>query len=607
MKYIKSLALSLSEFRRALMGILRDSWKDNPKQLLGLIALAVLIGLVPYAGTGAMALLVNALVSIPIGSTVPYTIVGILALLGIAYFARDAIQACFMYYSKLAWIDRRQKYEIALTSKLADLDVATHENPSFRDEIQILQEQGASFTMASFVEATIKNMQNIAGVIAASAIVLAIDWRYFVLIVVASLPELYTELRYGKGMWSIYDLQSEDRRLYEELRGHTTEARSIRELQTFQTTPYFLSRQRALLDRFLSAQRSEERRRYGLTLLSHIFILGATLTILLLLVEQVIAGMMEVGTFGFVLTSVVSLEGTLAGFLFTLADQRTDARAVASYYAIMGRENFVKKPARPRSLSLMRAPTIEFRDVSFAYPMNPDEKILKDFSLTIQSGERVALVGVNGAGKSTLIKLLCRFYDPTEGAVLINGIDLREINLEEWYGYLALLSQEFCTYNLKVWDTIRLGRYENRRNQPRIEHAAARAEAHQFITNWRDQYDQQLGVEFAGGINPSGGQQQKLALARTLYRSPWVTILDEPTAHVDADAEQRIFEQLEIGLSREQTLLLISHRFSTVRKADKICVIDGGRVIELGSHEELMAIRDGTYARLFALQAKGYQ
>ena len=242
----------------------------------------------------------------------------------------------------------------------------------------------------------------------------------------------------------------------------------------------------------------------------------------------------------------------------------------------------------------------------FNYPMKPEENILENFSLTIESGERLALVGLNGAGKSTLIKLLCRFYDPVKGAVLINGTDLREINLNDWYSNLALLAQHFDTYQFKAWENIALGRLNGERNQQKIECSARRAQADSFIERWKNRYDQQIGVEFDGGIDLSGGQRQKLALARTLYRNAFVTILDEPTAHVDADSEQRIFEQLNSELDKTQSLILISHRFSTVRNADRICVIENGRVAELGSHEALLAER-GIYAHLFEQQAKGYR
>ena len=223
----------------------------------------------------------------------------------------------------------------------------------------------------------------------------------------------------------------------------------------------------------------------------------------------------------------------------------------------------------------------------------------------IPQGERLALVGGNGSGKTTFVKLLCRFYDPTEGRILIDGRDLRTINLESWYAMLGVLFQEYAHYHLLVRDVIALGRSGHEPTLEKIKAAAQASEADAFIEEWEWQYEQMLGKSFSQGVEPSIGQWQKLALARTFYRDPRVLILDEPTSSVDAEGEAHIFERIE-SAGRERTVILISHRFSTVRHADRIAVLENGVLTELGAHEKLLA-HDGTYARLFKLQAKGYQ
>lgn len=231
--------------------------------------------------------------------------------------------------------------------------------------------------------------------------------------------------------------------------------------------------------------------------------------------------------------------------------------------------------------------------------------MLKNFSLRIAPGEKLALVGSNGAGKTTLVKLLCRFYDPDKGRILINGNDIKTVDLESWYRELGVLFQDYDNYHFLVRESIAIGRSGAMSSLEKVKGAAKASEADTFIEEWEKAYEQMLGKQFTGGIEPSIGQWQKLALARTFYRDPQVLILDEPTSSIDAEAEAKIFDRLE-QLPKDRTVILISHRFSTVRHANRICVIKDGRLAELGTHAALLK-RGGTYARLFKLQARGYR
>ncbi len=231
--------------------------------------------------------------------------------------------------------------------------------------------------------------------------------------------------------------------------------------------------------------------------------------------------------------------------------------------------------------------------------------MLKDFSLAIAAGEKIAIVGANGAGKTTLIKLLCRFYDPAGGVITVGGKNIQDIDLESWYQQFGVLFQDYAQYHFMVKDVIKVGDMGARGTPEKVRAAAQASEADAFIAEWEKAYEQMLGKQFTGGVEPSIGQWQKLALARAFYRDPRVLILDEPTSSIDAESEAKIFEKLE-QLPKDRTVILISHRFSTVRQANRICVIEDGRLAELGTHEELLAL-GGTYARLFNLQARGYR
>ncbi|MGC4020635.1 MAG: ABC transporter ATP-binding protein [Cyclobacteriaceae bacterium] len=221
-------------------------------------------------------------------------------------------------------------------------------------------------------------------------------------------------------------------------------------------------------------------------------------------------------------------------------------------------------------------------------------------SFTLTPGEKVAIVGVNGSGKTTLIKLLCRIYDPTSGSILINGIDLKEINLEDWQSAIGILFQDFPVYNLTIKESIGVGRLEKQLDEEKLKRAAQFSGADEFISS----YDQLIWKEFKDGIDLSKGQHQRLAVARMFYRLAQITILDEPTASIDAVTEEKIFSSLEKN-TEGKTVILITHRFSTVKNADMILMLEHGKIIEQGSHKKLMS-QQGKYAELYNMQAKRY-
>jgi ATP-binding cassette subfamily B protein len=252
-----------------------------------------------------------------------------------------------------------------------------------------------------------------------------------------------------------------------------------------------------------------------------------------------------------------------------------------------------------------QGPTIEFKKVSFTYP-NAGRKVIKDLNLKIKSGEKVAIVGENGAGKTTLIKLLMRFYKAGSGEVTINGVDVNALKIDDYYKNVSVLFQDFNTYrNLTVKDNITIGKISKKFSQKDLERASKYADIEEFVNSYPNKYDQVLSEKYKGGTRPSTGQWQKIAIARFFYRDAPLVIFDEPTAAIDAVSEQNIFDKIYKSF-KNKTVIIISHRFSTVRNADRIIVFDNGKIVEHGSHEELMSIR-GKYYKAFQIQAKGYK
>jgi ATP-binding cassette subfamily B protein len=245
-----------------------------------------------------------------------------------------------------------------------------------------------------------------------------------------------------------------------------------------------------------------------------------------------------------------------------------------------------------------------FENVSFKY-MNSDSWANRNLSFTLHAGEKLALVGENGAGKTTLVKLLARLYDPTEGRILLDGHDLREYNLAELRKNVGVIFQDYIRYQMTVSQNIAVGNIDEKENRELIVQSAKKSLADRLVQKLAGRYDQALGKRFNQGVELSGGEWQKIALARAYMKEAQLLILDEPTSALDARAEYEVFQRFS-ELTRGKTAVLISHRFSTVRMADRILVLDKGEFLEIGSHEELLQ-KGGRYAELFNLQAMGYQ
>ena len=245
-----------------------------------------------------------------------------------------------------------------------------------------------------------------------------------------------------------------------------------------------------------------------------------------------------------------------------------------------------------------------FENVGFKYH-NTEKWAVKNLNFTLKKGEKLALVGENGAGKTTVVKLLARLYDPTQGRILLDGYDLKEYNVEDLRSETGVIFQDFVKFQMTANHNIAVGRINEKDNRPKIIHSAEQSLADTVIDRLPEKYDQMIGRRFADGVELSGGEWQKVALGRAYMRDAQILILDEPTAALDARAEHEVFQRFT-ELTRGKTAVLISHRFSTVRMADRIMVLNQGQCLEIGTHEELLA-KGGRYAELFNLQAEGYR
>ena len=314
--------------------------------------------------------------------------------------------------------------------------------------------------------------------------------------------------------------------------------------------------------------------------------------------------MMTVGTLTFLTGAIAGASANLQMIFSTfssIADQSLFLTDLLEFFAL--RALVTSKP------NAVRAPRpiqqgIEFCDVSFCYP-GSSRLVLKSLNLRVAPGERIALIGENGEGKTTIVKLITRLYDPTAGSVLLDGIDLREYDLEDYSSQIAVIFQDFMRYDMTAWENIAMGQISELKNMARIELAAKKSLAESVVAKLPGGYEQMLGRRFETGVDLSGGEWQRVALARAYLRDAQLLVLDEPTAALDAKSEHEVFERFA-ELTKGKMALLISHRFSTVKMADRIVVLEKGQIAEEGRHEELMA-RGGRYAAMFEMQAASYR
>lgn len=601
---------NLMNYLLEIKSVFRNSWRTNriiwdEKKGLVIITIVIyaIVSLLPTVQSGINALFINHLIKIIGGLAIDPYFYWMLSLLLFFELFTPILSNLDLYFNRLMWFFLEKKFQIDIIAKLGSLDIAIHEDPKYKDLINKINE-GGIYRLQSFSERQFFILQNIIGLFASSAVLIYSNWWLFVIIFLSTIPMLINELRYGRSVWNIHSSKAEVKRKYQEIYWRFGLVNSLIEMKIFQNVDYFVN----TISDLYSIFQSEELRitktkiRYQLiaTLISQISYGFAFIWF----VFQVVNGGMEIGTLTFMLASIGALRSSLSGFFNNLARHYEDNLFVSDVYMLYDTPPIIHKPNPGILISAKSTPVIEFKNVSFKYP-HTKKYVLKNFSLAIKPGEKVALVGINGAGKTTIIKLLCRFYDPINGKILINGHDLQKINLDSWYNQIGAIFQDYEKYHFTIKETIALGRTSKKLLIHKVKNAAKASEADIFIQEWENKYEQMLGMEYSDGVEPSVGQWQKIALARTFYRDPRILILDEPTSSIDAQTEAKIFDKLH-KLPRNRTVIIISHRFSTVRNADHICVLKGGQMIEYGTHQQLID-NDKIYKKLFTLQAKGYK
>jgi ATP-binding cassette subfamily B protein/ATP-binding cassette subfamily C protein len=593
-------------FREA-PGALRLLWEADPRGALLIALLTIVVALLPAALAWVGKLIVDGVVEAARagGPAATGRVLRLVAAeLGLMA-AQLAVGRALSLRRELVRAALGNVVNERILQKALTLELRHFEDPEVYDKMQNARREASSRPL-SLVSQLFGIGQGLVTIAALSGLLLRLSPVSVLVIVGASIPAFLAEARLSAESFKLWTWRAPEGRKLNYMEWVLTRDSHVKEVKLFDLGPLILGRYRALYARFFDEDRRLAVRRMWTGLLFGLVSLGAFYAMYALMAARAAAGAISLGDLTLYIVVFRQGQQSVQAVLAAVGGMYEDALFMSNLFA------FLRLPTdgdRPRAAVVASPPrgrpsAIELDRVSFRYP-GRTEWALRDVTLTLAPGEKLGLVGENGAGKSTLVKLLLRLYDPTEGAIRYGGVDLRDMEPRDLRDRVGAVFQDFVRYQFTAGENIGLGDRARLDDRPRVEAAARRAGIASAIEALPAGYDTSLGSWFDAGQELSAGQWQKLAVARAFMREDAeVLVLDEPTASIDAEAEHELFERFR-ELAADRTAIVISHRFSTVRIADRIAVLHGGRLEELGSHRDLVA-RGGRYSHLFNLQAQGY-
>jgi len=494
------------------------------------------------------------------------------------------------------------RISVRLMQHAATLDLAQYEDAETYDHLERARRQTVGrIGLIALLLSTGQDLITLASL--GGVLLVQLPWL-LLLLVIAVLPSFLGETHYAALGYSLLFSWTPERRLLDYLRYVGASDEMAKEVKLFDLSDFLVGRYSKLSDEFYEANKRLAVRR---NLVSTLFVTIGTLgyyAAYAVIVYLTVLGNFTIGALTFLAGSFRQSRDLIQRVLLSLSQVWEQSLYLSDLFTFFDvRPRVTSRPgARPVPVPIRQG--FEFQDVGFRYP-GSDRWAVRHLSFTLERGERIALVGENGAGKTTLVKLLARLYDPDEGRILLDGVDLRDYDLGSLRTNIGVIFQDFVRYDFVMKENIGVSQIERLEDEARIREAAQRSLADAVAGRLEHGYDQMLGRRFEGGVDLSGGEWQKVALGRAYMRDAQVLILDEPTASLDARAEYEVFLRFA-ELTRGRMAVLISHRFSTVRMAERILVLQGGELIDQGTHDELVT-RGGLYAELFGLQAAGYR
>jgi ATP-binding cassette, subfamily B, bacterial len=583
--------------------VLRLVWDSGPGVVATGLIFRVIVALIPLAMLGVSRWIIDAVVGTvsgkhPLRSDF-WWLVGLeFALAMLAGALGRVVDFCDTLLG-----DKYTRYvSVRVMQHASQLDLSSYEDPAFYDKLERARVQ-ATDRLAT-IQATGRLIQLTITTVSLSASIFFFSPWLLLLLVVCVVPAFLGESHFAFLNYSLSIRQTPVKRQLDYLRVLGASKEAAKELKLFGLRGFLTDRYKHLFSGIYRQNAALARKRLVagalLSVAGTLGYYGAYAWVIL----ETVRGQLSVGTMTFLAGALAGASTNIQNMFSTfssIADQALFFTDLLQFFEF--RPKVISKPnALPAPRPIRSG--FEFHNVSFTYP-GTERNVLDGLSFRLEPGVRMALIGENGQGKTTIVKLLARLYDPTGGTILLDGVDLREYDIEDLCKEIGVIFQDFMHYDLTAAENIAVGRIEEKSNRQRIEAAAAKSLADQVIDRLPMKYDQMLGRKFEGGVDLSGGEWQKLAIARAYLRDAQVLVLDEPTAALDARSEFEVFQNFA-ELTEGKMALLISHRFSTVRMSDRILVLENGRIAEDGSHDRLMEL-GGRYSEMFELQAMSYR
>ncbi len=592
-------------------------WEANPQQTVLIAVLSVVQALLPAATLWVAKLLLDAVAAAIAGQLGdPGEALGRmlgLLLLQIGISAASSVIAALQGATRELLGDSLQnRISRRILAKANELDLSQFEDPTSYDALQNAYREVGSRPLGVFTQ-IVSLVQALVTLGSVSALMAQLGWAIVPLVLLASVPSVFVSSRFGTEGYRMIRRQAADARRQNYLGSLLTSDQAVKEIRLFDFGDYLMERWQQYYLGFRRQLVSLITRRSGWGLAASLLSTGMVGAATYLVLRRAAAGALTVGDFGLFIQGISQLQSQFSNLL---------SGFTGIYQHLLYMRNLFEFLELPTGTSEAGEEwtgpidSIEFKDVYFRYPLT-ERDVLQGINFTVNKGQMLALVGENGAGKSTIVKLMTALYRPTRGVILVNGQDASRFSPASLRAEMSTVFQDFGQYQMTVKENIALGRgveelaaggadtaAESAEVDAAIREAGRRAGAEEFVGQLPQGYDNMLGRWFEGGRQLSGGQWQRLALARLYFRGGSVLIFDEPTSALDADAEYEVIETLR-QQARGRIAVIVSHRFSTVRMAERIVVLEGGVITEQGTHEELLVVA-GTYARMFNRQARGY-
>jgi ATP-binding cassette subfamily B protein len=566
------------------------------------VGLRVIVAVLPFGVAKVAQYIINGIADVLRGRSLPSTFWTLVATEVALNVLMGLLTRAIDYSDSLLSNRYTQHASVKVMEQAARLDLTTYENPVFYDRLERARVQ-ATDRLAMIQQMGRLVQQVITTLTFSIALAWASPWLVL-LLALGVLPSFVGETHYAFLGYAKNFRQTPAKRQMDYLRQVAGSREGAKEVKLFGLNKFFTERFQVLANQIY---------REDVALSKSKLFVGGLLGVIgtlgyygayVYVIWRSLHGAYNIGQFTFLAAAIQQASSNLQQVFSTVSGIADQALYLTDLIAFFEMQPTVQ--SRPDGLPMPESIRLgfEFRNVSFTYP-GTDRTVLSDFNFTLAPGERIALIGENGQGKTTVVKLITRLYDPTVGQILLDGIDLREYALEDLHRHIGVIFQDFMRFEMTARENIAVGRVDQPNQQNDIESAAHKSLADTVVSKFANGYDQMLGRRFEGGVELSGGEWQKMALARAYLRDAQMLILDEPTAALDARSELEVFERFA-ELTEGKMALLISHRFSTVRMADRIVVLSGGRLIEEGNHQQLMA-RGGLYAEMFEMQAASYR